>query len=172
MNAPPTEDGPIPVTAKKPPHKSLFLPLSPDTEIENVDDDSVTELPDLQVPVRISEIRRNVQLNVLASASTPEAFVEPSAFSDPPEPENLENIEDTSSPLPPEPFPEPSPSPDPQELEPQPSTSTGITQTPAKTYELDKSLTLFSPTPSQVSSSFLAPVVPWSDMGLFLYDIG
>ena len=133
----------------------MFLPLSPDTEIENVDDDSVTELPDLQVPVRISEIRRNVQLYVLASASTPEAFVEPSASSDPPEP-----------------FQEPSPSPDPQELEPQPSTSTGITQTPAKTYELDKSLTLFSPTPSQASSSFLAPVVPWSDMGLFLYDVG
>ena len=126
MNAPPTEDRPIPATAKKPPHKSLFLPLSPDTEIENVDDDSVTELPDLQVPVRISEIRRNVQLNVLTSASTPEEFVEPSASSDPPEPENLENIEDTSSPLPPEPFPEPSPSPDRQELEPQPSTSTGI----------------------------------------------
>ena len=86
---------------------------------------------------------------------------------DPPEPENLENIQETSSPLPPEPFPEPSPSPDPQELEPQPSTSTGITQTPAKSYELDKSITLFSPTPSQASSSFLAPVVPWSDMGLF-----
>ena len=140
MNAPPTEDRPISVTAKKPPRKSLFLPLSPDTEIENVDDDSVTELPDLQVPVRISEIRRNVQLNVLAehlqrraqikvykrrkelqnkedgstsSASTPEAFVEPSASSDPPEPQNPQNIEDTSSPLPPEPFPEPSPSPDP-----------------------------------------------------------
>ena len=67
-----------------------------------------------------------------SSASTAEAFVEPSASSDPPEPQNPENIEDTSSPLPPEPFPEPSPSPDPQELEPQPSTSTGITQTPAK----------------------------------------
>ena len=66
IECPPTEDRPIPVKAKKPPRKSLFLPLSPDTEIENVDDDSVTELPDLQVPVRISEIRRNVQLNVLA----------------------------------------------------------------------------------------------------------
>ena len=93
----------------------MFLPLSPDTEIGIVDDDSVTELPDLQVPVRISEIRRNVQLNVLAerlqrraqikvykrqkelqnkedgstsSASTPEVFVEPSASSDPSEPEN------------------------------------------------------------------------------------
>ena len=104
--------------------------------------------------------------------STPEAFPEPSASSDPPEPEHSENIEQPSSPLPPEPFPEPSPSPEPQELEPQPSTSTGITWTPAKTFKLDKSITLFLPTPLQASSSFLAPVVPWSDMGLFLYDIG
>ena len=43
----------------------MFLPLSPDPDIENVDDDSDTELPDLQIPVRVSEIR-NVQLNVLA----------------------------------------------------------------------------------------------------------
>ena len=52
-------------TAKKPPHKSLFLPLSPDPDTKNVDDDSDTELPDLQVPIRVSEIRRNVQLKVL-----------------------------------------------------------------------------------------------------------
>ena len=44
----------------------VFLPLSPDHDIENVDDDSDTELPDLQVPIRVSEIRQNVQLNVLA----------------------------------------------------------------------------------------------------------
>ena len=80
--------------------------------------------------------------------------MEPSGSLDPPEPEHPENIEETSSPPPPEPFPEPSPSPDPQELEPQPSTSTGITQKPAKTYELDKTITLFSPTPSLASSSF------------------
>ena len=107
-----------------------------------------------------------------SSPLNPEAFPEPLASSDPPEPEHPENIEQPSSPLPPESFPEPSPSPEPQELEPQPSTSTGITLTPAKTYELDKSITLFSSTPSQASSSFLAPVVPWNDMGLFLYDIG
>ena len=81
---------------------------------------------------------KNKEDGSTSSASTPEAFVEPSASLDPPEPENPENIEDTSSPLPPEPFPEPSPSPDSQELEPQPSTSTGITQTPAKTYELER----------------------------------
>ena len=51
-------------TAKKPPRKSLFLPLSPDPDIENVDDDSDTELPDLQVPMRVSDIRRNVQMIV------------------------------------------------------------------------------------------------------------
>ena len=51
-------------TAKKPPHKSLFLPLSPDPYIQNVDD-SDTELPDLQVPIRVSDIRRNVQMIVL-----------------------------------------------------------------------------------------------------------
>ena len=107
-----------------------------------------------------------------SSPPTPEAFPEPLASSDPPEPGHPENIEQPSSPPPPEPFPEPSPEPEPQELEPQPSTSTGITRTPAKTYELDKSITLFLPTPSQASSSFLALVVPWSNMGLFLYDIG
>ena len=67
MNAPAKEeDKQITETAKKPLHKSLFLPLSPDPDIENVDDDSDTELPDLQVPVRVSEIGQNVQLNVLA----------------------------------------------------------------------------------------------------------
>ena len=66
LNAPPKEENrPITETAKKAPHKSLFLPLSPDPVIENVDDDSDTKLPDLQVPVRVSEIRRNVQLKVL-----------------------------------------------------------------------------------------------------------
>ena len=53
-----------------------------------------------------------------SSPLTPKAFPEPSASSDPPEPEHPENIEQPSSPLPPEPFPEPSPSPEPQELEP------------------------------------------------------
>ena len=115
---------------------------------------------------------QNIDHGSTSSPPTPEAFAEPSGSSDPPEPEHPENIEETSSPPPPEPFPEPSPSPDPQELESQPSISTGITWTPAKTYELDKTITLFLPTPSQASSSFLAPVVPWSDMGLFLYDIG
>ena len=150
-------------TAKKSPHKSLFLPLSPDPDIENVDDDSDTELPDLQIPIRVSEIRRNVQLKYLGEylqrwaaikaykrqkelenieygstscPPTPQAFPEPLASSDPPEPEQPESIKQPSSPPPPEPFPEPSPSPDPQELEPQPSTSTGITQTPAKLMNL------------------------------------
>ena len=66
LNAPPKEgdDRPITETPKKPPHKSSFLaPLSPDPE-ENVYDDSDTDLPDLQVPVRVSEIRRNVQMKV------------------------------------------------------------------------------------------------------------
>ena len=63
----------------------------------------------------------------------------------------------TSSPPTPEAFPEPSASsypPGPEHLEniDQPSTP--------------------PPTPSQASTSFLALVVPWSDMGLFLYDIG
>ena len=184
MNAPPKqEDQPMTETAKKPPHKSLFLPLSPDPDIENVDDDSDTELPDLQVPIRVSDIKRNVQMIVpgelenmehvsTSSPPTPVAFPELSTSSYPPEPEHLENIDQPSSPLPPEPFQEPSPSPKSQELEPQPSTSYGTTQTPAKTYELDRSITLLSPTPLQASGSFLALVVPWSDMGLFLYDIG
>ena len=184
MNAPPKEKTPITEIAKKPPRKSLLLPLSPDHDVENINGDSDTELPDLQVPIRVSEIRRNVQLKFLgehfhmtengengsSSPPTPRAFPETSASSHPPEPEHPENIEQPSSPLPPEPFPEPSP--EHQELEPKPSTSSGITWTPAKTCQLDKSITLFSPTPSQASSSFLAPVVPWSDMGLFLYDIG
>ena len=64
LSAPPKEkeDRPITDIPKKPPCKSLFLaPMSPDPE-ENVDDNSDT---DLQVPVRVSEIRRNVQLKFL-----------------------------------------------------------------------------------------------------------
>ena len=162
----------------------MFLPLSPDHDVENVDDDSDTELPGLQVPIRVSEIRRNVQLKFLrehsqmrenrecgsSSSPTPGAFPETSASSHPREPEHPENIEQPSSPLPSEPFPEPSL--EHQEIEPEPSTSSGITRTPAKTYQLDKFITLFLPTTSQASSSFLAPVVPWSDMDLFLYDTG
>ena len=67
LNAPPKEkeDRPITDILKKPPHKHLFLvPLSPDPE-ENVDNVSDTDLPDLHVPVRVSEIRRNVQLKFL-----------------------------------------------------------------------------------------------------------
>ena len=66
MNAPPKEDEtPISNTAKKPPCKSLFfVPLSPDHE-NNVDDDSDTELPDLEVPMRVSYIRKNIQMKVL-----------------------------------------------------------------------------------------------------------
>ena len=67
LNATPKEedDRPITETPKKPPCKSLFLaPLSPDPE-ENVDDDSDTDPLDLQFPVRVSEIRRNVQMKVL-----------------------------------------------------------------------------------------------------------
>ena len=49
----------------KPPSKSqFFVPLSPDKE-SNVYDDSDTELPDLQVPMRVSDIRKNIQMNVL-----------------------------------------------------------------------------------------------------------
>ena len=64
LNAPPKEmdDRPISHAPKKPPCKSLFLiSMSPDPE-ENVDDDSDT---DLQAPLRISEMRRNVQLKFL-----------------------------------------------------------------------------------------------------------
>ena len=67
LNASPKEkeDRPITDIPKKPPRKSLFLvPMSPDPE-KNVDDNSDTDLPDLQVPVRVSEIRRNVQLKFL-----------------------------------------------------------------------------------------------------------
>ena len=102
----------------------------------------------------------------------PEPFCEPSAYPDASEAEHTENIEHTSSPPPPEPFPELSPSPEPKEPEPQPSTSSGITRTPAKTYEMDRSISLLSPTPLQASNSFIAPIVPWSDMALFLYDNG
>ena len=198
LNAPPKgkEDRPITDIPKKPPHKSLFLvPMSPDPE-ENVDDDSDT---DLQVPVRVSEIRRNVQLKFLGeqlqrraqikaykrqkelenmeqgSTSSPlphEPFLEPSADVDAPNAEHIDYIKQTSSPPPPKTFPEPPPSPKPQQPEPQPSTSSGIRRTPARTYELDRSISLLSPTPLQTSNSFIAPVVPWSDMGLFLYDIG
>ena len=44
-----------------------------------------------------------------SSPPPPEPFHEPSAYSDAPEAEHIENIEQISSPLPPEPFPEPSP---------------------------------------------------------------
>ena len=67
LNAPPKEKEDRPTThiPKKPPCKSLFLiPMSPDLE-ENVDDNSDTDLPDLQVPVRVSEMRRNVKLKFL-----------------------------------------------------------------------------------------------------------
>ena len=128
----------------------------------------------MQRRAQIKAYKKQKELQNIGHGSppTPEAFAEPSGSSDPPEPEHPENIKEISPPPPPEPFPEPSPSPDPQELEPQLSTSTGITRTPTKTYELDITITLSSPTPSQALSSFLAPVVPWSDMGLFLYDIG
>ena len=126
MNAPPKEEKtPITKIAKKPPCKSLFLPLSPDHDVENVDDDSDTELQDLQVPIRVSDIRRNVQLKFLgehfqmrenrehgsSSSLSPEAFPETSPSSHPPDPEHPENIEQPSSPLPPGPFPEPLPGP-------------------------------------------------------------
>ena len=107
-----------------------------------------------------------------SSPPPPEPFLEPSADADAPDAGHTDNIEQTSSPPPPEPFPEPSPSPELQQPEPQPSTSSGIRMTPAKTSELDRSISLLSPTPLQASNSFIAPVVPWSDMGLFLYDIG
>ena len=107
-----------------------------------------------------------------SSPPPPEPFLEPSADMDAPDAEPIDNIEQTSSPLPPGPFPEPSPSPKPQQPVPQPLTNSGIRRTPAKTYELDRSISYLSPTPLQASNSFIAPIVPWSDMGLFLYDIG
>ena len=66
MNAPPKEDETLLSNiAKKPPRKSLFfVPLSSDHE-NNVDDDSDTELLDLQVPMRVSDIRENIQMKVL-----------------------------------------------------------------------------------------------------------
>ena len=78
--------------------------------------------------------------------------------------EDTEN-DNCSSPPPHEQFLEPSPSPEP---EPQPSTSSA----PGKIYELDTSISLLSPTPSQDTSSLITPVVSWSDIGLFFYDIG
>ena len=84
-----------------------------------------------------------------SSPQPPEPFLEPSVDVDAPDAGHIDNIEQNSSPPPPEPFPEPSPSLEPQEPEPQPSTSSGITSTPAKTYELDRSISLLSPTPSQ-----------------------
>ena len=107
-----------------------------------------------------------------SSPLPPEPFLEPSAHTGAPDAKHIDNIKQTSSPPPPEPFPEPSPSPEPHQPEPQPSTISGIIRTPAKTYELDRSISLLSPTPSQASNSFIAPIVHWSDMGLFLYDIG
>ena len=168
MNAPPKEDETLLSNiAKKPPRKSLFfVPLSSDHE-NKVDDDSDTELPDLQVPMRVSDIRKNIQMKVLgqklqrttqmkaykrrqglenmeqsstSSAPPPEPFHEPSSDLDAPLAKDTKN-EHCSSPPPPEPFPEPSPSP---EAEPQPSTSSA----PRKIYELDKSISLLSPTPS------------------------
>ena len=99
-----------------------------------------------------------------SSAPLPEPFHEPSSDLDAPLAKDTEN-EHCSSPLPPEPFPEPSPSPEP---EPQPSTRSA----PGKIYELDKSISLLSPTPSQDASSIIPPVVSWSNISLFLYDIG
>ena len=66
MNAPTKEDETaISNTATKPPRKSwFFVPLSPDNE-SNVYDNSDTELSDLQVPMRVSDIRKNIQMNVL-----------------------------------------------------------------------------------------------------------
>ena len=98
------------------------------------------------------------------SAPPLEPFHEPSSNLDEPLAKDTEN-EHCSSPPPPEPFLEPSPSP---EAEPQPSTSSA----PGKIYELDKSISLLSPTPSQDASSIVPPVVSWSDISLFLYDIG
>ena len=192
MNAPPKEDEILLSNiAKKPPRKSLiFVPLSSDHE-NNVDDDSDTELPNLQVPMTVSDIRKNIQMKVLgeklkrmaqmkankrrqelenmeqsstSSAPPPEPFHEPSSDLDAPLAKDTEN-EHCSSPPPPEPFMEPSPSP---EAEPQPSTSSA----PRKIYELDKSISLLSPTPSQDASSIIPPAVSWTNIGLFLYDIG
>ena len=67
LNVPPKEkeDRPITDIPKKPQCKFLFLvPMSPYPE-ENVDNDSDTDVPDLQLPVRVSEIRKNVQLKFL-----------------------------------------------------------------------------------------------------------
>ena len=89
-----------------------------------------------------------------SSPPPPEPFHEPSADVDAPDVGHIDNIEQTSSPPPPEPFPEPSPSPVPQQIKSQPSTSSGIRRTPAKTYELDRSISLLSPTPSQASIFF------------------
>ena len=111
---------------------------------------------------------RKMEQGSTSSPPPPESFHGPSLHSDEPDTEDIENIKQTSSPPPPKPFPEP----EPQEPEPQPLTSSGITRTLAKAYELDRSISHLSPTPSQASNSFLAFVVPWSDMGLFLYDIG
>ena len=114
----------------------------------------------------------NMEQGSTSSSLSPEPFLEPLADVDAPDAKHIDNIEQTSSPLPSEPFAEPSPSPKPQQPEPQPLTSSGIRRTPAKTYELDRSISLLSPIPSQASNSFIAPIVPYSEMGLFLYDIG
>ena len=62
-----------------------------------------------------------------SSLLPPEPFLEPSADVDAPDAGHIDNIEQTSSPLPPS--PSPSPSPEPQQPEPQPLTSSGIKDT-------------------------------------------
>ena len=72
----------------KPPRKSwFFVPLSPDNE-SNVYDDSDTELPDLQVPMRVSDIRKNIQMNVLGEKL--QRMAQMKAYKIPHELENME----------------------------------------------------------------------------------
>ena len=108
-----------------------------------------TDLPDLQVPVRVSEMRRNVQLKFLGEQLQRSAQIK--AYKRQKELENMEQGS-TSSPPPPEPFLEPSADADAPDAH-----IDNIEQTSS---------------PSQASNSFIAPIVPWSNMGLFLYDIG
>ena len=89
----------------KPPRKSwFFVPLSPDNE-SNVYDDSDTELPDLQVPIRVSDIRKNIQMNVLGEKL--QRMAQMKAYKIPRELENMEQSSASSAP-PPEQFHEPS----------------------------------------------------------------
>ena len=64
----------------------------------NVYDDSDTELPDLQVPMRVSDIRKNIQMNVLGEKL--QRMAQMKAYKIPCELENMEQSSASSAPPP------------------------------------------------------------------------